>query len=184
MLKNSPGLFTSKGPEAKVQNSFRGGLYDILKFRTPLEADYDILKIQTFHFENWTLFEDLVTIFEDYFEGPDEILDVEILYISRRSAVGFLKEISKVWGFLERYETLKVLYEVPFTIFLKFLNKTFANISFILFLVGLRLLDEDFEDLWFFLGAIIFSHFDAFCWIEKVKSCLLELNQLEQYPNY
>ncbi|GBC08844.1 hypothetical protein RclHR1_08410017 [Rhizophagus clarus] len=36
--------------------------------RTSLGADYDILKIQTFHFEDWTLFEDLVTIFEDYFE--------------------------------------------------------------------------------------------------------------------
>ncbi|GBB96146.1 hypothetical protein RclHR1_26940003 [Rhizophagus clarus] len=48
-----------------VQNSFRGGLYDISKSGTPLE-------IQTFHFEDWTLFEDLVTIFEDYFEGSDE----------------------------------------------------------------------------------------------------------------
>ncbi|GBB95022.1 hypothetical protein RclHR1_24620001 [Rhizophagus clarus] len=28
---------------------------------------------------------------------------------------------------------------------------------------GLRLLDEDFEGLWFSLGAIIFSYFDAFC---------------------
>ncbi|GBB92785.1 hypothetical protein RclHR1_20560001 [Rhizophagus clarus] len=49
---------------------------------------------------------------------------------------------------------------------------------------GLRLLDEDFEGLRFSLGAIIFSCFDAFCWIEKVKSYLLELNQLEQCPNH
>ncbi|GBB85778.1 hypothetical protein RclHR1_12220001, partial [Rhizophagus clarus] len=49
---------------------------------------------------------------------------------------------------------------------------------------GLQLLDEDFEGLRFSLEAIIFSRFDAFYWIEKVKSCLLESNQLEQYPNH
>ncbi|GBB93449.1 hypothetical protein RclHR1_21760001 [Rhizophagus clarus] len=43
-----------------------------LQSRTPLEADFNISKIQTFHFKDWTLFEDLVIIFEDYFEGPDE----------------------------------------------------------------------------------------------------------------
>ncbi|GBB94624.1 hypothetical protein RclHR1_23900001, partial [Rhizophagus clarus] len=53
---------------SKVRKFFIGGLLS----GTPLGADYDILKIQTFHFEDWTLFEDLVTIFEDYFEGPDE----------------------------------------------------------------------------------------------------------------
>ncbi|GBB90786.1 hypothetical protein RclHR1_17880001 [Rhizophagus clarus] len=47
-----------------------GADYDISKSGTPLEADYNISKIQTFHFEDWTL--DLVIIFEDYFEGPDE----------------------------------------------------------------------------------------------------------------
>ncbi|GBB98897.1 hypothetical protein RclHR1_33560003 [Rhizophagus clarus] len=82
---------------SKVQKSFIGGLlsgtsleadYDILKSGTPLEVNYDISK--TFHFEDWTLFEDPVTIFEDYFEGPDKprlhskILDVEILYISQK----------------------------------------------------------------------------------------------------
>ncbi|GBB96480.1 hypothetical protein RclHR1_27650001, partial [Rhizophagus clarus] len=49
-----------------------GADYDISKSETLLEADYNISKIQTFHFKNWTLFEDLVTIFKDYFEGPDE----------------------------------------------------------------------------------------------------------------
>ncbi|GBB94566.1 hypothetical protein RclHR1_23800004 [Rhizophagus clarus] len=85
----------SRQTTLRVQNSFRGGLYDISKVQksfiggllsgtplgadydisksgTPLEADYDILKIQMFHFKDWTLFEDLVTIFEDYFEGPDK----------------------------------------------------------------------------------------------------------------
>ncbi|GBC09142.1 hypothetical protein RclHR1_08630001, partial [Rhizophagus clarus] len=50
----------SRRTTLRVWNSFRGGLYDILK-------------IQTFHFEDWTLFEDLVTIFEDYFEDSDEV---------------------------------------------------------------------------------------------------------------
>ncbi|GBB96408.1 hypothetical protein RclHR1_27490001 [Rhizophagus clarus] len=57
---------------------------------TLLEVDYDISKVQTkpgFH---------------------SKILDVKILYISRRSAVRFLEEILKVWGFLEYYETSKV----------------------------------------------------------------------------
>ncbi|GBB94962.1 hypothetical protein RclHR1_24500001 [Rhizophagus clarus] len=40
--------------------------YNISKFGTPLEVDHDISK--TFHFEDWTLFKDLVTIFKDYFE--------------------------------------------------------------------------------------------------------------------
>ncbi|GBC04055.1 hypothetical protein RclHR1_05490018 [Rhizophagus clarus] len=143
-----------------------GADYDILKSGTPLEADYDISKIQTFHFEDWTLFEDkafdlfflfyltnvneclltsifsfldLVTIFEDYFEGPDEA-------------------------------------QTPFKGL--GLPETLRNFK------GLRLLDEDFEGLRFSLGTIIFSHFDAFCWIKKVKSCLLESNQLEQYLNH
>ncbi|GBB83903.1 hypothetical protein RclHR1_10570001 [Rhizophagus clarus] len=66
---------------SKVQKSFIGRLlsktplgadYNISKSGTSLKVDYDISKIQTFHFKDWTLFEDLVTIFEDYFEGPDE----------------------------------------------------------------------------------------------------------------
>ncbi|GBC10790.1 hypothetical protein RclHR1_09900005 [Rhizophagus clarus] len=86
----------SRQTTLRVQNSFKGRLYDILKVwkkwtelfrmsrtslgadydisksRTPLEAEYDISKIQTFHFKDWTLFEELVTIFKDYFESPDE----------------------------------------------------------------------------------------------------------------
>ncbi|GBB92562.1 hypothetical protein RclHR1_20230003 [Rhizophagus clarus] len=132
----------SRQTTLRVQNSFRGGLYDISKVwksfiggllsgrcglsyfeeadydisksGTPLEADYDISKIQTFHFEDWTLFEDLVTIFEDYFEGPDKAQTSfkdpgrrNTVHLSN-SAVGFLEEISKVWSFLERYKTSKV----------------------------------------------------------------------------
>ncbi|GES75749.1 hypothetical protein RCL_jg12874.t1 [Rhizophagus clarus] len=58
--------------------------------RTPLEADYDISK---------TLFEDLVTIFEDYFKGSDE---------AQTPFKDPGQEISKVWGFLKRYKTSKV----------------------------------------------------------------------------
>ncbi|GBC02170.1 hypothetical protein RclHR1_00450005 [Rhizophagus clarus] len=149
MLKNSPGLSTSKGLELHFEA-------DHFKSETPFKVDhfksrnsisrqttlrsqnsilrqttlrvqnsfrvrlYDISKIQTFYFEDWTLFEDLVTIFEDYFEGPDEAQipfkdpgRQNTVYLSKiplifGSAVGFLEEISKVWGFLERYEILKV----------------------------------------------------------------------------
>ncbi|GBB93930.1 hypothetical protein RclHR1_22580001 [Rhizophagus clarus] len=100
-------LFRRSGTPLEVDN-------DILKSRTPLEVNYDISKIQTFHFEDWTLFKDLVTIFEDYFEGPDKAQTPfkdpgrqNTVHLSK-SAVGFLEEISKVWGFLEHYETLKV----------------------------------------------------------------------------
>ncbi|GBC10789.1 hypothetical protein RclHR1_09900004 [Rhizophagus clarus] len=78
-------------------------------------------------------------IFEDYFEGqtkPDFI---------QRSWSRNTVHLSKVCGWIPRRNfeglglpgiyKLEGLYEVPFTIFLKFLNKTFANISFILFLV-------------------------------------------------
>ncbi|GBB93899.1 hypothetical protein RclHR1_02250009 [Rhizophagus clarus] len=231
MLKNSPGLSTSKGLELhfevdhKVQNSFRGGLYDIskvwksfiggllsrtplgadynilksgtpleadydilkvwksfiggllsrtplgadyniLKSGTPLEADYDILKIQTFHFEDWTLFEDLVTIFEDYFEGPDEA-QTPFKDPGRQNTVHLLKVRS--WIPRRNFEGLG-------------LPGTLQNFEGAL--QSLQLLDEDFKGLQFSLGAIIFSRFDVFCWIEKVKSCLLESNQLEQCPNH
>ncbi|GBB87818.1 hypothetical protein RclHR1_01430027 [Rhizophagus clarus] len=182
-----------RGGPLQVRNSFRGGLYDISKVwksfiggllsrtliqsgpwsgtplgadydisksRTPLEADYDISK--TFHFEDWTLFEDLVTIFEDYFEGPDEA-QTPFKDPGRRNTV----HLSKVCGWIPRrnFEGLG-------------LPGMLQNFE------GLQLLDEDFEGLRFSLGAIIFSRFDTFCWIEKVKSCLLESNQLEQCPNH
>ncbi|GES98803.1 hypothetical protein RCL_jg5672.t2 [Rhizophagus clarus] len=69
-------VWNSNLKQTVVQNSFRGGLYNILKSGTPLEADYDISKVQTkpgLH---------------------SKILDVEIL-----SAVRFLEEILKVYGF-------------------------------------------------------------------------------------
>ncbi|GBB95304.1 hypothetical protein RclHR1_25090001, partial [Rhizophagus clarus] len=160
-----------RGELLQVQNSFRGGLYDILKVQksfigrllsvrsesnyfeiwnsnskwtvsgTPLEVDYDISKIQTFHFEDWILFED-----------P-----------GRRNTIYLLK----VRGWIPRrnFEGLG-------------LPGTLRNFE------GLHLLNEDFEGLRFSLGATIFSRFDAFCWIEKVKSCLLKSNQLEQYSNH
>ncbi|GBC03705.1 hypothetical protein RclHR1_05280001 [Rhizophagus clarus] len=93
-----------------VQNSFKGGLYDILKVwksfigrllsgRSGLsyfeKADYDISK--TFHFEDWTLFEDLVTIFKDYFEGPDEA-QTPFKDPGRRNTV-HLSKIPLIFGF-------------------------------------------------------------------------------------
>ncbi|GES85947.1 hypothetical protein GLOIN_2v1786037 [Rhizophagus clarus] len=117
-----------------------GADYDISKYGTPLEANYDILKIQTFHFEDWILFEDLVTIFEDYFEGPDEAW-TSFKDPGRQNTV----HLSKVCGWIPR-RNFKGLG----------LSRKLRNFK------GLQLLDEDFEGLWFSLGAIIFSHFDTF----------------------
>ncbi|GET02620.1 CENP-B homolog protein 2-like [Rhizophagus clarus] len=109
--------------ERSGPNYFKGADYDISKSRTPLEADYDISK--TFHFEDWTLFEDLVTIFEDYFEGPDEA-QTPFKDPGRRNTVYLLK----VCGWIPRrnFEGLG-------------LPEMLQNFE------GLRLLDEDFEDL-------------------------------------
>ncbi|GBC04399.1 hypothetical protein RclHR1_05670001 [Rhizophagus clarus] len=72
---------------------------------TPLGADYDISKRRTMIFrrsrhsifEDWTLFEDLVTIFEDYFEGPDEA-QTPFKDPGRRNTV----HLSKVCGWIPR----------------------------------------------------------------------------------
>ncbi|GBC10761.1 hypothetical protein RclHR1_09890001 [Rhizophagus clarus] len=80
-----------------------------VKSGTPLEADYDISKIQTFYFEDWTLFkEDLVTIFEDYFEGPDEAR-TSFKDPGRQNTV----HLSKVRGWIPRrnFEGLRLLNE-------------------------------------------------------------------------
>ncbi|GBB93826.1 hypothetical protein RclHR1_22390001 [Rhizophagus clarus] len=106
--------------------------------RTPLEADYDISKIQTFHFEDWTLFE--LIIFEDYFEGSDKAR-TSFKDPGCRNTV----HLSKVCGWIPRrnFEGLG----------LPGILRNFED---------LRLLDEDFEGLRFSLGAIIFSRFDVF----------------------
>ncbi|GES79977.1 hypothetical protein RCL_jg22938.t1 [Rhizophagus clarus] len=74
-------------------------IFLIVKSGTPLEADYDILKIQMFHFKDWTLFEDLVTIFEDYFEGPD------------KARTPFKGQRSGLSGMLQNFEGLRLLDE-------------------------------------------------------------------------
>ncbi|GBC06608.1 hypothetical protein RclHR1_06960006 [Rhizophagus clarus] len=91
-----------------VQNSFKGRLYDISKSGTPLEADYDISKIQMFHFEDWTLFEDLVTIFKDYFKDPGRRNTVHLLkvcgWIPRRNF-----EDLGLFGTLQNFKGLQLL---------------------------------------------------------------------------
>ncbi|GBB90418.1 hypothetical protein RclHR1_17370004 [Rhizophagus clarus] len=138
-----------------VQNFFRGGLYDILKSRTPLVADYDISKIQTFHFEDWTLFENLVTIFEDYFEDLDEA-QISFKDPGRRNTV----HLSKVCGWIPRrnFEGLGF-------------PGTLQNFK------GLQLLDEDFEGAVFLImsniegddSSILIQEFNLESTIENLK---------------
>ncbi|GBB92266.1 hypothetical protein RclHR1_19920002 [Rhizophagus clarus] len=75
----------------KVKNSFRGRLYNILKVWKSI-----IGRLLTGR-SKLSYFKDLVTIFKDYFEGPDEAW-TPFKNPGCRNTV----HLSKVWGWIPR----------------------------------------------------------------------------------